>query len=254
MQDTWEAEQAIESLEVLSEFQQRVQENAGYAIHGTDMDVDHEAAAVASSRFTRVSKARAMLRLTDKATAAIDPSDDSDSAQSLVVRKTGSKRKSTSSSKAKTTTTGSAASANKKPRGLEARKAAEAEARQDRKSERSVLVETLEDHAVLVDETDCCLRCATLVYRQAIETQDVERLKVAIQDRDNVPHWSTEDVENWGDSVLYAAMKTGNPEIPSTLLAKEEGNEKRVQVPEKYLYYGSNTGYVGRYTFGHTVR
>ncbi|KAI8149897.1 ankyrin repeat-containing domain protein [Fennellomyces sp. T-0311] len=177
-----------------------------------------------------------MLRMTDDP-VSISSDDDSDAEEQI----TTSKRKKRSGSSAKPVGV-------KKLRGHAARKAAEVEERQRRQVER----QGKSDAAIVgIDETDCCLRCGIGIYRQAVEEGNVEKLKRAVEDYDNVATWDNEDCEHWSDMVVATAMLKGDKELVGLLLKAPE--KMRVAVPDKYLNYGSNTGYVSRYTFGHAV-
>lgn len=185
-----------------------------------------------------------MLRFQPTAAAAPDADDDDDSDSSMDVRQErGTAKKRGQSTKA------SAPNAPKKLRGIAARKAQAAEAREQRINERA----NWDDKDVIdMDESNCCLRCKTQVYRQVVRHGSVRQMKALLEDLTKVPHWSKEDCQHWSDLVLNEALVKGRTDMID-LLVKDEEN-KRVEVPSKYMAYGSTTGYVSRYTFGHAVR
>ncbi|KAI9498385.1 ankyrin repeat-containing domain protein [Zychaea mexicana] len=245
-QDTWEAEQTIESLEILGAFRERVQTASGYTIDFDNTVTTNETSTTNTNvrRSTRTSKTRAMLRMTEPIDIDSSGSDDEVTTASRSSKKgstTTRKKRSNSESSGKP-------AAPKKLRGQAARKAAEVEERQRRMEERA----TKTDAAIVgIDETDCCLRCSIFLYRQAVEKDNLELLKAAVEDKEHVPYWEKEDCQHWSDMVVAAAMLKGNKEIVGLLLQSQENG--RVQVPTKYMQYGGSTGYVSRFTFGHAV-
>ncbi|KAI9264234.1 hypothetical protein BDA99DRAFT_51448 [Phascolomyces articulosus] len=248
-QDTWEPEQAIEALDILSAFRERVQTASGYTIDNATSSTTTTMSTTDSQipnvrRSTRTSKTRAMLRMTDEQ-VVIDSSSESESDG---VSRGGRRKRASSSSGSSRKKRSASEPKPKKLRGQAARKAAEAEDRQQRKQDRQA---KSDDAIVDIDETDCCLGCSVLLYRQAVENNDLEKIKAILEDKKKVPHWSKENCQHWSDYVLSAAMLKENKEIVGLLLQDLEG--ERVVIPTKYTDYGSNTGYVSRYTFGHAV-
>lgn len=229
---TWEASESLESDQALQAFHDRVQTTSGYDINGST-----------SARPSRTSKTRAMLRFQPTGTDTVVESDDSD--VSVEIRQ----ERGTAKKRGRSTKTSPKTNAPKKLRGIAARKAQAAEAREQRIHERA----NWNDNDVIdMDESNCCLRCKTQVYRQVIQHGSVRQLKELLDNTSKVPHWSKEDCQHWSDLVLNEALVRGRTDMIE-LLVKDEEN-KRVQVPSKYMNYGSTTGYVSRYTFGHAVR
>ena len=236
----------------MSAFSERVQAASGYAIDNSTTDSTngtHGEETPNVRRSTRTSKTRAMLRMTDEQ-ITIGSSSESESDDGISTR--GRRRRSASTSTTRKKRSNSESKQGDKPkklRGQAARKAAEAEDRQQRQMER----QGKSDVAIVdIDETDCCLSCGVLVYRQAVENDDLEKIEAVLKDKKTVAYWSKENCQHWSDYVVSRAMVKGNKEIVGLLLQDVEND--RVIIPTKYTQYGSNTGYVSRYTFGHAVR
>lgn len=214
-----------------------MQSDAGYSLSNP---VDH-----AGTR-SRACKARAVLRLKD--TTYYDVDDDSSSASDDAAPSFGSRKRKTKSKK--TTAKGPTV---KKLRGIKAIKAEQAAQRAQRQQERATLA--FNDNIASMTDSSCCLRCATHEYRRALETEDVNALKRIFESRETIPDWTFEDNDVFGDSLLHAAFLTGNLALVSPFLESDATQKvKRISVPERFMAYGSNTGFVSRHTFHHAVR
>lgn len=252
-EDTWEAEVDLSACkDVLTTFQERVRTDSGYAINN---NAEHSES---PARRSRTSKTRAIVRLKDKEPMELDSDGASSSdfeddgldyheATTTSRSKAGTKRRKTSSSSdAKSSTVKI-----KKPRGKAAIKAQEAELRQQRQASRAAMAN---EYEVSSDETDCCMRCSIRQLRRAIDDDDIDRFKTILEDKQNMPNWSEEDVELNDDNLLAYAIKKNRLQHAILLSEIPPFDKSRVTVPDKYKVYGSNTGYVNRSTFGHAVR
>lgn len=279
---TWEYEETIESLDVLSAFHDRVHSSTGYSTKGNnDLSIatlsttSEENIAAASDvtqqtngadatiprRLGRTSKTRAMLRLMEAATlettaksaraTTVFDSDDSDQDSEPKVSK---KRKRSGAAQTRTKKTSSTST----PRG-KALIRLQLELIEQRKNERATWLEShpWHDHdhpssSTSKDVISCCLRCSTKAYRQAINDDDMRRLKKLLEDTKTYPSWKTEDRSVREDNVLKLATSLGNEKAMEMLT--EDNESPRIKLSTSLTTYGSNTGYVSRYTFGHAVK
>ncbi|KAI8333682.1 ankyrin repeat-containing domain protein [Chlamydoabsidia padenii] len=263
-EDTWETEDMIESLDILTTFNERVFTSTGYSTNGTNniseaststtgefnaIDSTVNKVDVTTRRPGRTSKTRAMLRLmeptttTTEASTWILDSDDSDSEPRYMKKR---KRSGASTNKKKTTS-------------LTARGKALIKLQLDlikqRKNDRALWLDThpWQDHDHSSVETiSCCLRCSIKAYRQAIINNDLPQLKTLLEQTKTYPSWTLEDRGVLEDNVLKLALSLGNSTVVELL--KEDKKVKRIQLSKSITTYGSNTGYVSRYTFGHAVK
>ncbi|KAF7723583.1 hypothetical protein EC973_001824 [Apophysomyces ossiformis] len=229
-QSTWEPATRIDSPELLAAFHQRVQENSGYAINSAD------AIETTGNRPSRMSKTRAAFRLKEMQEDIEQPE------EPLVKR---AKRRSDDTSEPKKTVV-----RKKRTRREEERIQAIIAARKERKLERASIV--IDETIFAEDPSDCCSRCSVRLYRVAVENNDIDALKEVIANKQKVPHWKFEEREYTGDSVYKAAVLKGNFELIDLLLKDEEAGH--LKIPSRYMSYASNTGYIGRSTFGFAVR
>ncbi|KAI9315379.1 hypothetical protein BX666DRAFT_396971 [Dichotomocladium elegans] len=236
----WESEDLIhESDPAFKVFCEKI-EAAGYSIRGSSTSASSHRN---GCRPPRLSKTRALLRFQPMGDDGNESGSDSD--QSMVLVKDAHSRKRTRSS-------GSKATAKKPRRGL-ARKAEVAEARDKRKNERAGFDDA---ESVEISNADCCLRCKVQLYRQAVNTGDVEQLTVLINDKDHIPGWYRAECQQDCDHVMKEAISGGNQQIVELLLKDglKAHEQERVEIPRKYNSYGDDTGYVSRYSYGRALR
>lgn len=232
--DTWETEDMIESLEVLSAYQQKVLEETGYPINEEQSNVPEQAQQEEVNlrqRTPRASKTRAVIAL--KHTDFIDVDDVYENSTR------GTKRKSIKES-----------GDTKKPANKRKTKAdrlleTQLEERLERKRSREQLnldvIACSMDH---LNDSDCCLQCGANTYRKALEKNDIRGLNSALKNK-NIPDSTFEDKPNGLGFIEYAIILQ-RPKFADTLEAFNKNNKKgssSVQVPAKYIVYnGGNTG------------
>ncbi|KAI8068747.1 ankyrin repeat-containing domain protein [Gongronella butleri] len=264
----WFPENEIDAQRVAA-FRETMNDKYGY-----DMDPSGSSSAAADGsaslrRSTRTSKLRAFLRVHDQINNVVALSDDEDtiggdSSEEDDERPVKGKRKrasggsSSSSSRSRKTRAVPIPSDPSKLRGKALMRYKEAQL-DVRKKEREAWIET----NGLADDADhastgnnCCLRCSTKAYRDAVEANDMDTLKKLLEDKEKMPFWRSEDVGFFEDGLVQQALKHGNTEMAKVLIEdvqKSHGNH-RTKVPEHILEYGSNTGYISRSTFGHAIR
>lgn len=249
--DVWETEDMIESSEVLSNFQQKVYQESGYSINQTtigsgnheqqDQVVGGEDEGESSrKRPSRVSKARAVIAL--KRSEVVEEDDDDDHSEDSNGR---------TRSKSIKTNGGTKQRANKRATSGSGRKT-KAQVLLDQQHEERLERQKLREHLnpdEIVCQLDhlsgknCCLQCGVNTYREALERNDLDGLKDALEGRD-LPHYKHEDKPNGLGFIEYAVVLQ-REQFADVL---EEYNKKPSDrplpsIPSKYkVYAGGDTG------------
>lgn len=223
--DAWETEDMIESLDVLSDYQQKVQNESGYSIDAGSIQQpegsDH-------SRPSRLSKTRAVMALKQHDCVLDDYlSDDSDISQKPVTTNNAPKK-----------------SANQK-QGRKTKAEALADIqhadRLKRQKERLELnPDEIIDNMTHFYGKECCLKCAANTYRDALESNDMKLLETALNDKE-IPSPDLEDKPNGLSFVQYAIVL--QREVFAEVVEKHDKTDKSSDYPIQFLTYnGGSTG------------
>lgn len=230
-ENNWETEDMIESVDVLSTYQQKVLEESGYSIDEQNnvTEQNHLEKENCRQKVSRASKTRAVIAM--KKTDFIDEDISENS-------KRGTKRKSVITSRS------TKKSANKRMTKAEQLLEAQRDERLERKQQRASLdlgsIVCGMDH---INSADCCLQCGANAYRVALEKNDMVALKHALKSKD-LPHFSSEDKPNGLGFIEYAIVLQREKFADELLKSfKDRTNETLPTIPQKYkVYDGGNTG------------
>lgn len=254
--DIWLTENGIENVDVVKNYQQKVLNESGYSItesdnNGTNSEVlgldvsenqqqhQQEVSDLSNKRPSRISKTRAVMAL--KQPEFMDEGDED--------RSRGKKRKSAAN---KDGSHAGASSGKKRSNGngtgrktkVQVLLEKQLEDRLERKNER----ENKDDEAIIrsMDNTerkDCCLKCASNLYRHLLEKGDLEEFKKCFQDVRNIPNHDQEDAPNGLHLIPYAIVleKFDFAEFATKFVL--DPNTVRPAVPTKYVTYEDDTGH-----------
>ncbi|KAI9309588.1 ankyrin repeat-containing domain protein [Cunninghamella echinulata] len=246
----WLTEKSINNSQLIKEFQDRLKRDFGFSVDkkGTTVYADEENNI--SKRPGRSSKLRAMIKLTTSETygTAIQLDSSEDEEETQLQNKKRKRNQSTSTFTTSTTKKGSRSS-NRGPSQLQLH----LDAMQQRKTELEQWIKENDwQDTSSVDVTQCCLRCSISVYRQVIEENNETKLEELLKEVKTIPHWKQEERNIDENSILKFAILMGNPKIVKLL--SQDSQFARIQLSKNLTTYGSNTGFIGRHTFGHAVR
>lgn len=220
--DAWEHENMIENSEILAEYQQMVLNESGYSIIIGDQQ--------GQQRHPRSSKTRAVIALKQSEFGDMNEDDNETSRIGNRARRISNKTSATKISIKKT-----------KAQLFLDNQVAE---RLGRMNMRSTLnVEEIMEHSNCLSRKECCLKCGANVYREALENDDLNRLKTALNDNSITSH-SYEDKVNGLDFNQYAILLK-KPDFIKVVKDhyKESSSTNYPEVPKKYTKYdGGNTG------------
>lgn len=226
-EDIWETEDMIESLNVLTEYQQKIQAESGYSITTEDQQ-GHQ-------RSSRASKTRAVIALKQPDYAQDADGDDNQSgvATHKSTKKYNSTRKPFN---------------NKSTRGRKTKAQALLDNQLEERLDRKKMRINLDPEEIIcnldhLDGKNCCLQCGVNTYREALERNDLNGLRAALNDK-GIPHHSSEDKPNGLDFIQYAIVL--QREEFADVLEKHYKTANMADYPElpsKYTKYdGGNTG------------
>jgi len=243
--DTWETEDMIESLDVLSAYQQKVFEETGYPINDQSNGSEQPQQEEDNSRQrpSRTSKTRAVIALKHSDFIDVDEDEDKEVDENIT---RGTKRKSIKESG------GTRKAGIKRKTKAEVLLETQLEERLERKRSR----EKLNSEAIICsmdhfDYSNCCLQCGANTARRALEKNDLNALDKAFKN-EALTHYSGEDKPN-GLAFIEYSIVLQRPEFADAIEQydkdynkKYDGHPERVQppsIPEKYtVYNGGNTG------------
>lgn len=225
----WETENMIESLDILTKYQQKVQTESGYSINENSEEQPRDSE---HSRPSRASKTRAVIAL--KQPDYIEDgyvSDDNEINRKSVRKNSGTKKP-----------------ANKKSGGRKTKAETLADIQRAERLDRQRLRSELNPEEITQGVNhfygkNCCLQCAANTYRDKLESNDLNGLETALKDKD-IPTYSYEDTPNGLNFIQYAVVLQ-REKFAETL---EEHNRTANMslypvVPSKYTVYdGGNTG------------
>lgn len=254
--DIWLTESGIENVDVVISYQQKVLAESGYSITESDnngvnsevlgLDVSEnqqqqqqEVSDLRNKRPSRISKTRAVMAL--KQPEFMEEEDEDKSR--------GKKRKSAANkdgshavaSDGKRRSNGSGTGRKTKAQVLlEKQLEDRLERKRERQSKNDEAIIRSMDHA---ERKDCCLKCASDLYRHLLEKGDLEGFKKCFQDVRNIPNHDQEDAPNGLHLIPYAIVleKFDFAEFATKFV--HDPNVVRPVVPTKYVTYDDGTGH-----------
>ncbi|CEP17999.1 hypothetical protein [Parasitella parasitica] len=248
--DTWVTENAIENLDVVAAYKEKVLADSGYSI------VESENATVIESdpadnqqpetdsrnkRLSRTSKTRAVMALRQP-----EPMDE-DVQQEV----RGKKRRSAADNGTSTTIAsinGEKRRSQSKGTGRKTKAEVLMEKQLQDRLERKADREAKDGDAIIrsmdhIEGKDCCLKCASSTYRRLLEKGDLEGFKKCFEDVRNIPSHSQEDAPNGLHLIPYAIVLEKFDFAEFATKFKPDTNVSRPEVPTKYVVYDDNTGH-----------
>jgi hypothetical protein len=248
-EDVWETEDMIESLDILSGYQKKVLEESGYSIneeprgsenhvHQQQNDEIDEEEGTPRKRPSRASKARAVIAL--KRPDFAEEDDRSESSNGSTKRKS-IKRNSSTNKRANKGTAGGGSGRKTKAQIL-------LDNQLEERLERQKLRKNLNPDEIIcqldhLKGKECCLQCGVNTYREALERNDMNGLKNALDGRD-LPHYIHEDKPNGLGFIEYAVVL--QREKFADVIEEYNKNPSDCplpSIPDKYkVYSGGNTG------------
>lgn len=226
----WETEESIESLDILSAYQERVLQESGYNIRESNR-----------VGLSRISKVRAVMALKrPEYVQAIGDSDDEDPVDN---KKSGVKRRKSSTDGRISAKKGKSGGGRMSKAAL--RSTAQAQERVARKAQReSMDVDEIMKSVHSIHRKDCCLACAAGCFKEYLEHDDLNAFEAAFDDTEHIPQPDAD--KSYGMNIFKYSIATGKEEFTRLIKQKQEDTKLnsaiRPTIPTKYTSHSVSTG------------